>query len=217
MSLFLLSFFFSLCDCARKNNIPAKGPGCQEVWFHLSHSSQRWSSVGKSPREAATCCHHHHQQGSLSLSPIPSPSPWCEWTATFKTARIKLLSAYKARSGLFCSHSYGGPFFLWQVENINFSLLAISPFSACWGFSSRRIHYCAVSEEGVTEKMGGNCTRLQAKRASLVTQQSKIHLQCRCGFSPWVKKIPQKRKWQPTPVFLPGKPHGQRNLVGYSP
>ena len=26
-----------------------------------------------------------------------------------------------------------------------------------------------------------------------------------------------RRKWQPTPVFLPGKPHGQRSLVGYSP
>ena len=28
---------------------------------------------------------------------------------------------------------------------------------------------------------------------------------------------PWRRKWQPTPVFLPGKPHGQRSLVGYSP
>ena len=33
----------------------------------------------------------------------------------------------------------------------------------------------------------------------------------------WVEKIPWRRKWQPTPVFLPGKFHGQRNLVGYSP
>ena len=30
-------------------------------------------------------------------------------------------------------------------------------------------------------------------------------------------KIPQRRAWQPTPVFLPGKSHGQRRLVGYSP
>ena len=36
-------------------------------------------------------------------------------------------------------------------------------------------------------------------------------------FSPWVKKIPWRRKWQPTPVTLPGKFQGQRNLVGYSP
>ena len=34
---------------------------------------------------------------------------------------------------------------------------------------------------------------------------------------PWVGKIPWNRKWQPTPVFLPGKFHGQRSLVGYSP
>ena len=31
------------------------------------------------------------------------------------------------------------------------------------------------------------------------------------------QKIPWRRKWQPTPVFLPGKSHGQRSLVGYSP
>ena len=36
-------------------------------------------------------------------------------------------------------------------------------------------------------------------------------------FDPWVGKIPWRRKWQPTPVFLPGKSHGQRSLVGYSP
>jgi len=37
------------------------------------------------------------------------------------------------------------------------------------------------------------------------------------GFDSWVGKIPWRRKWQPTPVFLPGKFHGQRNLAGYSP
>ena len=43
-------------------------------------------------------------------------------------------------------------------------------------------------------------------------------LQCtRPGFDPWVGKIPRKRKWLPTPVFLPGELHGQRNLVDYSP
>ena len=38
----------------------------------------------------------------------------------------------------------------------------------------------------------------------------------RCRFNPWVRKIPWWRKWQPTPVFLPGKSHGQKRLVGYS-
>ena len=32
----------------------------------------------------------------------------------------------------------------------------------------------------------------------------------------WVRKISRRRKWHPTPVFLPGEPHGQRSLVGYS-
>ena len=32
-----------------------------------------------------------------------------------------------------------------------------------------------------------------------------------------VRKMPWRRKWQPTPVFLPAESHGQRNLVGYSP
>ena len=42
--------------------------------------------------------------------------------------------------------------------------------------------------------------------------------QCkRCGFNPWSRKIPWRRTWQPTPVFLPGKSHGQRSLAGYSP
>ena len=37
------------------------------------------------------------------------------------------------------------------------------------------------------------------------------------GLNPWVGKIPWKRKWQPTPVFLAGKSHGQRNMTCCSP
>ena len=36
-------------------------------------------------------------------------------------------------------------------------------------------------------------------------------------FDPWVGKIPWRQKWQPTPIFLPGKSLGQWSLVGYSP
>ena len=45
---------------------------------------------------------------------------------------------------------------------------------------------------------------------------------CQCrrhkwrGFDPWVRKIPWRRKWQPTPKFLPGESHGQRSLLGCS-
>ena len=42
--------------------------------------------------------------------------------------------------------------------------------------------------------------------------------QCRGHRSdPWVGKIPWRKKWQSTPVFLPGEPHGQRSLAGCSP
>ena len=47
-------------------------------------------------------------------------------------------------------------------------------------------------------------------------------LACQCrrherlGFHPWVGKIPWRREWQPTPVFLPGESHRQRSLEGYS-
>ena len=47
-------------------------------------------------------------------------------------------------------------------------------------------------------------------------------LSCQCrrhktrGFDPWVGKILWRRKWQPTPVFMPGKSQGQRSLAGYS-
>ena len=45
-----------------------------------------------------------------------------------------------------------------------------------------------------------------------------VCLQCgRPRFDSWVGKIPRRRKWQPTPALLPGKSHGQRSLIGYSP
>ena len=46
---------------------------------------------------------------------------------------------------------------------------------------------------------------------------------CQCrrckrhGLDLWFRKIPWRQKWQPTPVFLPAKFHGQRNLKAYNP
>ena len=46
---------------------------------------------------------------------------------------------------------------------------------------------------------------------------------CQCkrrkthGFDPWVRKIPWRRAWQPTPVFMPEESHGQRSLADCSP
>ena len=49
-------------------------------------------------------------------------------------------------------------------------------------------------------------------------RQYRICLQCgRPEFDPWIWKIPWKREWLPTPLFLPGESHGQKSLLGYSP
>ena len=65
------------------------------------------------------------------------------------------------------------------------------------------------------------CKKVQGctpQRSSLVAQTVKLCLQCgRPGFDSWVGKIPWRRKWQPTPALLPGKSHGRRSLIGYSP
>ena len=53
--------------------------------------------------------------------------------------------------------------------------------------------------------------------AGTAVKKKKSTCQCRRHqFDPWVGKIPWRKKWQPTPVFLPGKSHGQRSLVDYS-
>ena len=53
-----------------------------------------------------------------------------------------------------------------------------------------------------------------------MAERYRIHSQCRrqrrCQFDPWVGKIPWRRAWQLTPVFLLGKSHGQRILAHYS-
>ena len=59
-----------------------------------------------------------------------------------------------------------------------------------------------------------------AEKISQVVLVEPAH-QCRgrkrCGWDPWVGKIPWRRKWHPAPVFFPGKSHRRRSLVGCSP
>ena len=63
---------------------------------------------------------------------------------------------------------------------------------------------------------------LHLRQSSQVVQWERIYLpalqtQETQSFDLWIRKIPWRRKWQPTPVFLPEKFHGQRSLAGYSP
>ena len=72
------------------------------------------------------------------------------------------------------------------------------------------IHTCIY--EHITAVGGGFPGGTNSKEPACQCRRSK-----RYGFDPWVWKIPWRRAWQPTPVFLPGESHGQRSLVGYSP
>ena len=70
--------------------------------------------------------------------------------------------------------------------------------------------YSVIQEtEGTEVKHGVSQVVLVVKNLPVKARDT------RDGFDPWVVKIPWK--CQPTPVFLPGKLHGQRSLVGYSP
>ena len=77
-----------------------------------------------------------------------------------------------------------------------------------------------VAESHMTEQL--NWTESWWHLASQVALAvKKPACQCRrckrCRFNPWVKEISWRRKWQSTPVLLPGESHGQRSLAGYSP
>ena len=56
------------------------------------------------------------------------------------------------------------------------------------------------------------CLGASGKEPSCQCRRHKRH-----RFDPWVRKIPWRRTWQPTPIFLPGDSHEQRSLVAYSP
>ena len=70
-----------------------------------------------------------------------------------------------------------------------------------------------------TRKTPHNWVTTEASHVALAVKNppGRCRRHKRCGFHLWVGKIPWRRKWQPTPVFLPGESHGQRSLVGYSP
>ena len=76
--------------------------------------------------------------------------------------------------------------------------------------STHALHVCI----SVIEKQNQRKTSTRNKKPCSNQKQSPLHSYRRCRFNPWVRRIPWRRKWQSTPLFLPGKYHG---LVGYSP
>ena len=64
--------------------------------------------------------------------------------------------------------------------------------------------------------LGGSGASLMAKMAKNLLAMLESQVQSRPGFDPWAGKMPWSRKWQLTPIFLPGEFHGQRSLLGYT-
>ena len=61
---------------------------------------------------------------------------------------------------------------------------------------------------------------MRLKEESVEAKLKRFLMNCKVlstSISPWAGTIPWGREWLPTPVFLPGESHGQRNLMGYSP
>ena len=86
------------------------------------------------------------------------------------------------------------------AQGLELSLCSALP--AVWPWASSLTSLCLSFFPGSTSGKG---TIYQCRKRK------------RHRFHPWVGKIPWRRAWQPTPVFLPGESHGQRSLVGYSP
>ena len=78
-------------------------------------------------------------------------------------------------------------------------------------FQARVLEWGAIAFSGIYVCMLFHC-HTSGKESTCQRRRRK-----RFRFNPWVGKIPWSRKWQPTPVFLPRKFQGQRNLAGYSP
>ena len=83
--------------------------------------------------------------------------------------------------------------------------------------TEKTMHYMILLNTNSQKKKKGKA-KLPSQGFPGGKESSCKFLRCgRCGFSSWVRKIPWRRKQQLTPLFLPGKFHGQRSLVGYSP
>ena len=85
--------------------------------------------------------------------------------------------------------------------------------------SLSRVSICGCREK--KKRLNVNGVLKEERGGSQVVLVVKNPPQCRrckrCGFNPWVRKIPWRRAWQPTPIFLPGESLGQRSLVNHGP
>ena len=122
-----------------------------------------------------------------------------------------------AKSSQNTFHDFFGSAFLWVLPVVPNSIMV-------WLYSSSVYYVYASTNVMVSQRKGfalfiselSPREGMPRSKHCLLAQTVKILLQFgQCGFNPCVRKIPWRRKWQPSPVFLPGEFHGQRSLAGY--
>ena len=83
-----------------------------------------------------------------------------------------------------------------------------------WSLQCSSSRACWLSSCGAWAHLPLSMQDLSSPQVIKSAPLQRIYLQCRrLRFNSWFGKIPCRRKWQPTSVFLPGESHGQRNLA----
>ena len=107
-----------------------------------------------------------------------------------------------------------------QSESDTTERLSLGEIYVCMQIHIQTLSVQRHASENCRKKSKEFCVNLYEKRLPRWLGGKEFARQCRRpkrhGFAPWVGKIPWRRAWQPTPVFLPGESHGQRSLAGYS-
>ena len=86
-----------------------------------------------------------------------------------------------------------------------------------WRAAQGSLHLGAMLHVMELREAEASVREVGVSLVALVAKNPSANRCPRQGFSPWVRKSPWRRAWQPTPVFLPGESHGQESLAGYSP
>ena len=121
---------------------------------------------------------------------------------------------------VFCSFEMLAiPLWSWKITNIYIPLMRKGKASSrlwvreyIFVKKNRKQSSEEENKELLLHRKGASPVALVVKEPACQCRSHK-----RCGFDSWGGKIPWRRAWQSTPVFLPGESYGQRSLAGYSP
>ena len=183
-----------------------RGPGA--AWLQLgSGPGLVWGRTGESAGKPVQVVSRIHLHVILELG--ARASLWC-WTEAVSATRRHLQFLVTWASHTVSSKPARGP-----DSRAN---LSASPRVLCDVMHPRGLVLALGQVSGQVKGRGSHTGRpgiprwYSGKEPSCQCRRRKRH-----GFHPWVRTISRSKKWQLTPVFLPGKPPGQRSPVGDSP